>query len=221
MRMLLAAIAVTIALAGAVRWYASTITMSARLTFDDAVFAQVPEDVIAALGGPLTPAEAATIMQVSRDEVGQAFSPLRIRFTDEGRAFWRVAVVPAVTPRAPNGRAMRNAAGAAYTFGMLGGAAFLSFNTLAIKAAVYAPPGVSRQELVQAIGRGLGRSAVHEFAHLVAGSMPIHSDDDGHYEYDSADRPSQYYGALSWGPAWPLLHSRLGPRDASGKTRGR
>ena len=209
MRMLLAAIAITIALAGSARWYASSTIMSARLAFEDAVFDGIPDDLVMALGGHLTNADAGRIRRLARAEVEQAFAGLRIRFVDNGRAFWRVSVVPSVTPRAPSGRP-RNAAGAAYTFGMLGGAAFLNFNTLALRAAFHAPPGLSRDELIDAIGRGIGRSAVHEFAHLVAGSTSIHSDDAGDYEYDSADRPAQYYGTLTWGPAWPVLSRRLG-----------
>ena len=75
---------------------------------------------------------------------------------------------------------------------------------------VYAPPGSSRDQIVTAIGRGIGRSAVHEFTHLILGSRSVHSDDEGQYEYASADRASQYYGEVRWGPAHRLIAQRLG-----------
>ena len=107
---------------------------------------------------------------------------------------------------------MVSAAGASYALGPLGGGGFLNFTTLALKAVVYQPPGTSRDELVTAIGRGIGRSAVHEFTHLMLGADSRHSGDDATYEYESADRMSQYYGQLRWADARPLLERRLGTR---------
>ena len=210
MRILFFAVAAALVLVSGLRWYASAEPLSALLTYDATVFAETPEDVAEALGGPLTTGDIATIKRISRAEVEQAFSGLRIRFVDEGRAFWRLRVVPSVTPRTLSGRAMQSAAGASYAFGFLGGGGFLSFTTLALKAVVYAPPGTSRNELVDAIGRGIGRSAVHEFTHLILGSPPIHSDDESSYEFETADRASQYYGQLRWTAAWPLLERKLG-----------
>jgi len=166
--------------------------------------------VASVLGGPLTAADIETIKHVARAELEQAFGDLRIRFADEGRGFWRLLVVPSVVRQGLNGRAIQNAAGASYALGLLGGGGYLNFTTLALKAAVYAPPGASRDEIVTAIGRGIGRSAVHEFAHLILGGRPAHSDDEGSYEFESADRASQYYGELRWTRAWPLLEQRLG-----------
>lgn len=191
-------------------WAGSGRSISARFAFDERTFEETPADVAAALGGPLTTAEAETIRRVARAEVREAFDGLRIRFTDEGRAFWKVWVVPQLAAADPRGRPRRNAAGAAYTFGMLGGAAFINFRTLALKAVIYAPPGASREQVVEAIARGIAGSAIHEFAHLALGAAPIHSKDEGVYEYEQADRASQFYGRLKWGPARPLLERRLG-----------
>jgi hypothetical protein len=61
------------------------------------------------------------------------------------------------------------------------------------------------------MGRGVGRVAIHEFAHQILGVADIHNtDDQDSYEYPSPDRPSQYYGDLHWTHAWPLLQKRLG-----------
>ena len=163
-----------------------------------------------ALGGPLTAADIETIKRVARAELEQAFGDLRIRVADEGRGFWRLLVVPSVVRQGLNGRAIQNAAGASYALGPLGGGGYLNFTTLALKAVVYAPPGASRDDIVAAIGRGIGRSAVHEFAHLILGGRPAHSDDERSYEFESADRAAQYYGELRWTRAWPLLEQRLG-----------
>jgi hypothetical protein len=109
-----------------------------------------------------------------------------------------------------NGRAIQSAAGVSYALGPLGGGGFLNFTTLALKAVAYAPAGASRDEIVAAVGRGIGRSAVHEFSHLILGVRPVHSEDEDSYEFDSADRRSQYYGELRWAAARPLLERRLG-----------
>lgn len=185
----------------------------ARFAFDPAALAGTPEDVAAALGGPLTAADADTIQREARAELQRAFAGLRIRFTEGNGAFWSVLVVPSVVRQGLSGRAIQNAAGASYPFGPLGGAAFLNFTTLALKAVLYAPPGASREQVVAAIGRGIGRSAVHELTHLVLGARAAHSDRIDSYEYHSADRAAQYYGVVRWASARPLLEGRLGREE--------
>jgi hypothetical protein len=62
----------------------------------------------------------------------------------------------------------------------------------------------------------VGRAAVHEFAHQLLGSARIDdSDDIQSYEYGSAARREQYYGAMHWGGAWPLLYERFSVRKSS------
>jgi hypothetical protein len=214
-KILLVAVAAVLVLLGGLRTYSSATPPTASLSFDEAAMAATPEDVTAALGGPLVPADLDRIRELAREEVDRAFSGLRLRFVDTGRAFWRIRVLASFVPPTLSGRPMVNAAGAAYPFGALGGGGFLSFTTLATKAMVYAPPGASRQDMVAAIGRGIGRSAVHELAHLILGARTIHSDDENSYEFETADRPGQYYGELTWGKARRLLEQKLGPDDSS------
>ncbi len=65
--------------------------------------------------------------------------------------------------------------------------------------------------MVEAIGRGIGRAAAHEFAHQFLGSAPIHdSKDIKSYEYGTAGRAEQYYGDMRWDIARPLLEKRIG-----------
>jgi hypothetical protein len=218
MRMLFVAVAAALLLLGGLRLYSVATPPTASLTFDEAALAGTPEEVAAALGGPLTRADAARIEELAREEVARAFTGLRLRFVDTGRAFWRIRVLASFAPPTFSGRPRVNTAGASYPFGALGGGGFLSFATLAIKAVVYAPPGVSREHMVAAIGRGIGRSAVHEFTHLMLGGSAIHSDDQNSYEFETADRPGQYYGEVRWGKAWPLLERKLG-RESSGPGR--
>jgi hypothetical protein len=87
----------------------------------------------------------------------------------------------------------------------------VSFATLASQAIVYAPPEAARAEIVDGIGRGLGRAAVHEFAHQILPHVPIHDTDDEHsYEHWSSNREAQYYGPMRWDVARPFLEKRLG-----------
>jgi hypothetical protein len=204
-RLFFAAVALTLLIAATLHWRASGVFISARLLFERGAFAGTPE-LTKALGGALTTAETARIESVARQEVERALAGLRIRFTD-GRAFWTVRVVPTVN--IVFGRRILDAAGATYAFGMLGGTASVNFTTLATNAVLYAPPDATRERIVDAMGRGVGRSAVHEFAHMIAGAG-IHSENVHSYEYTSAQRAAQYYGELRWDSAWPMLERKIG-----------
>ena len=73
-----------------------------------------------------------------------------------------------------------------------------------------APEQATRAAIVAAIGRGIGRTAVHEFTHQLLPQAPIHdSQDVRSYEYDSAARREQYFGEMHWALARPLLEARL------------
>ena len=82
---------------------------------------------------------------------------------------------------------------------------------LAAYAESYGPPSADRAAIWTAIGRGIGRAAVLEFAHQLLGDAAIdRSADKQTSEYGSADRREQCYGEMRWGDAWPALHKRLG-----------
>ena len=64
--------------------------------------------------------------------------------------------------------------------------------------------------MVEAIGRGIGHVAVHEFAHQILNIGAVHNrDDERSYEYPSPDRSAQYYGDLHWTTARPFLERKL------------
>ena len=87
----------------------------------------------------------------------------------------------------------------------------MNFRLIAHSAVAFAPAGADRGAMVAAIGRGIGRAAVHEFAHQLLGSTSIHDTKDVRsYEYDSAARFEQYYGEMHWDIARPLIAKRVG-----------
>jgi hypothetical protein len=101
-------------------------------------------------------------------------------------------------------------AGASLSFGWLGGAGAVSFDLVALKALQYAPAGASRQVILDAIGRGIGRVAAHELAHQMIHSAEAHNPgDENSYEYPSSDRAAQYYSELHWTTARLLLERTL------------
>ena len=156
----------------------------------------------------LTPEEVEAIQRIARAEVVHAFSGLRLHVTDDRKAFWLVQVVSSL----PVGthQALPKA-GRSLALGMLGGTGAVGFDVVALNAIQYAPPGASRQTIVEGIGRGIGRVAAHEFAHQILGATDMHdTTDQDSYEYPSPDRPSQYYGTLHWTTAWPSLQKKLG-----------
>lgn len=157
---------------------------------------------------PLNRDEVALIQQHARGELEQAFSGLRIHVAEDRTAFWRVQVMASLPARAHSAFPK---AGESVALGILGGAGAVGFDLVALNAIRYAPVGASRQTIVDGIGRGVGRVAIHEFAHQILGVTDIHNpDDQDSYEYPSPDRRSQYYGHLHWTHARPLLQKRLG-----------
>ena len=117
------------------------------------------------LGGPLTTADCASVERIARAEVAAAFAGLRIDVTADPAAFWTVHVRAFV----PSRSRMVGAAGASLAFGPLGGRGMVGIMPLTAQALRHAPSDASRADIVAAIGRGVGRSVVHEFAHQIAG----------------------------------------------------
>jgi hypothetical protein len=154
---------------------------------------------------PLTALEQQTIQRVARAEVERAFAGLRVRVTDNRRAHYRVAVEQVFERR------FQGAAGLSRTLIGLGGAGAVNFLFVASLAVVHVPPDASRATLVEGIGRGIGRTAVHELAHQIVPNANLHdSRDPETYEYGSADRPSHFYGNERWGMVRDHLNRRYG-----------
>jgi hypothetical protein len=162
----------------------------------------------ARLGGAITAADLATIEDVARSEISRAFTGLPIRLSARRDATYRLRVVQAVYD--PRMRGRWAVAGASHAVPGLGGQGEVSFEFLAGGATAQSPAQATRAEILAAIGRGIGRTAVHEFTHQLLPRAPIHDTQDVRsYEYDSAARPEQYFGEMHWALARPLLEQRL------------
>jgi hypothetical protein len=161
------------------------------------------------LNGALTDQDMETIASISRSEVADAFRELDISLSDRRDATHRVRVVQELRDLRFR-RPVSIPAESRSAFGF-GGQGAVSFSWLASSAVGYAPEDAARPLLIEAIGRGVGRAAVHEFVHLLLPNVPIHDSTDRHsYEYASAARREQYFGEMHWDIAWPLLQERIG-----------
>ncbi len=163
----------------------------------------------ARLGGPITPDEIATIESMARAELTAAFAGLPITFTQRRDARYTIRVMQELRDL----RFKRPVGLAGQSRGMpgIGGSGAVSFDFLANGAMAWAPDEADRAEIIAAIGRGIGRTAVHEFTHQLLPKAAIHdSRDEQSYEYSSAARRSQYFGPMRWDLARPLLQRRLG-----------
>ena len=171
------------------------------------------------LGHALTPGELVTIESVARQELRHAFKELPITISDRRDARYTLRVVQDVRDlrfRRPVG-----VAGQSRGIAGFGGSGSVSFDFLANGAMAWAPDDADRAELVAAIGRGIGRTAVHEFTHQILPTAPIHdSRDEESYEFASAARRAQYVGAMRWNLAWPLLTRKLGSSMLSAQEPG-
>ena len=158
-------------------WRAQDHISHAGFWFEDVSF-ESPHFVAAGYGGPLTDAEQTLIREAAWSEVRAAFAGLRIRFSEDREAFYRVRVVQEFGP------GIRGAAGATRVLPPLGGNGSVNFLMLASQAVSHAPDGADRATVVLAIGRGVGRAAVHEFLHQLLPRLNIHeSKDDRSYEF--------------------------------------
>ena len=194
-------------MAAAVPW---TLARRAQPTVVEAGFWFDPVTFTSArLGGALTAGDRATIEDVARAELGRAFAGLPIRLSDRRDATYRLRVVQAVYD--PRMRGRWGVAGASQAVPGLGGQGLVSFDFLAGGATANAPEAATRAEIVAAIGRGVGRTAVHELTHQLLPLAPIHdSRDRRSYEYESAARREQYFGDMRWNLARPLLAAKFG-----------
>jgi hypothetical protein len=199
------AVAITGVVFAIVRAKASSAPLTVAFRFDAAGCA-LPPAAERALGGPLTSSELAAIQRVARRELVDAYLGTRLVVTSGPGAFWHVDVLQTI-----RGRKALADGGHSIALGPLGGIGELNFALLSLSAIRLAPAGSSRAAIVDGIGRGIGRAAVHELAHqIVAAAAMDNTTDPDSYEYASFSRASQYYGTLHWGGAWPKLRDKIG-----------
>ena len=161
-----------------------------------------------ALGGAVTAEDLGTISAIARSEVTRAFAEWPVAISDRRDATYQVRVVEGLTN--PMFNSDVEIAGQSRAVSGFGGQGAVSFRLIAGHVIGYAPPGAGRAAIIAAIGRGIGCSVVHEFAHQFLPTAQIHGSDRQSYEFGSASRPEQYYGDLHWDIAGPMLKKRFG-----------
>lgn len=162
-------------------------------------------------GDPLAAQDLVVIEKAALDEIRGAFAGLRIRFSRSRDARYAVIVVQHLYDLRV--RRTSEVFGSARAMRGLGGRGAVNFYAVASAADAYAPENATRDDVIDAIGRGVGRVAIHEFTHLFLPRTPIHASDDPlSYEYGHAARREQYYGELRWGFARAALVREYGPR---------
>lgn len=160
------------------------------------------------IGEPLAATELATIDQVARAEIAGAFVDYDVSIIDDRDARYKVAVVP----RLRDERLVRKGtyAGESRAIAGFGGSGAVNFEYVANGAMVFASESAARADIIDAIGRGVGRVAIHEFLHQLLPKSPIHdSKDPRTYEGNSPALREGYFGDLHWGIAQPWLSERL------------
>ena len=177
--------------------------VDAGFWFDHVTF-ELPQGDTRRLGGPVLEEEKARIESIARAELDAAYAGLRIGFSRKAAGFYRVSVVQDF----PAGR-LPSAGQSRWLPGGAVGA--VNFLTVANSAIAYAPPGTSRAAMIDAIGKGIGRTAAHELAHQILPRVNLHATKDADsYEFGASERASQYYGTLHWAFARSLLAKTLG-----------
>jgi hypothetical protein len=178
--------------------------VDAGFWFDGVTFELTVGD-IERIGGAIRSEEQSRIEAVARTELEAAYGGLRMRFTEQPAGFYRVSVVQDIPVRG------LPVAGASRRMLPFGGAGSVSFRTLGSQAVANAPRDAARARIIEAIGKGIGRTAAHEFAHQILPKINLHDTKDADsYENGVSDRPSQYYGTLHWAFARPQLESVIG-----------
>jgi hypothetical protein len=203
----IAAVAVVAVLGAVMGWRARQAVFVVGFWYEDFPLT-FSDSVNAALGGPLTEDDAHNIKRRSVEELKHAFGGLKVRFIDTGDAFWTVRVRRSFERRRMQ---LLPSAGQTLSLGRLGGRSEVNFTEVMLAAIAHAPPGATRQTLIDGIGRGVGRTAVHELTHAILGATAMDNRTDEHsYEFFTHNRPAWFYGPLHWANAWPVLVERVG-----------
>jgi hypothetical protein len=160
------------------------------------------------LGGGIARQEFKTIHEIARAEIEHAFRDYDVSVTANRNARFRVVVLPELKDH----RLLRrgNHAGESRAVAGFGGSGSVNFEYVANGAMVFAPDDATRAEMIAALGRGIGRVAIHEFVHQLLPAAAIHdSRDPNSYEGNSPALIEGYFGELHWDLARPLLERRL------------
>ena len=161
------------------------------------------------IGAPISPAEYEVIEKVARAEIAAAFEDFDVTVTANRQARYRVIVVPHLR----DNRLLRRSgtyAGESRAVAGFGGSGAVSFEFVANGAMVFAPDDASRAGIVESIGRGVGRVAIHEFLHQLLPKFAVHdSKDRESYEGNSPALIEGYFGDLHWDIARPALEQRI------------
>jgi hypothetical protein len=177
----------------------------ASLWFDDVTFVS-PSTAV----GAITDDDLRVIRDAAVREAGAAFTGFRVVMAYRPTGRYHVRVVQRLRDLRHR-RAFGGHAGESRAVAGFGGGGAVSFEYFAALAIGYAPPGTARPALIEAIGRCLGRGAVHEFAHQLLPTSPIHDVRDKRtYEYYAGGRQEHCYGPIGWGKARPWLLARYG-----------
>jgi hypothetical protein len=190
-------------------WKSRQVVVKAGVVFDPDVTFDISALDAQQLGGPVTEDERAMMRATVWSELRTAYDGMRIRFTVNPDAFYKIRVVQGTLVAAS--RMSSGAAGETYTLGPLGGFSTVSVGIAVRGAFAYAPEGATRRVILEGIGRGVGRTIVHELGHQIVGSRYPHSRDDRSYEYGSPDRIGQYYGPIHWS-SWQEPLQNVGGR---------
>jgi hypothetical protein len=166
------------------------------------------------IGGALSAADLTAIDAIARSEIAHAFARYDVTVTANRHARYRVTVLAELK----DNRLLRRSgtyAGESRAIAGFGGSGAVNFEFVANGAMVFAPDDADRAAVIEALGRGIGRVAIHEFAHLLLPKSPIHdSRDRNSYEGNSPAQIEGYFGDLHWDIAGPWLDARLKPRRA-------
>jgi hypothetical protein len=160
------------------------------------------------IGDPITAAEYMTIDRTARTEIANAFREFEVTVTGNRNARFKVEVVPRLTDQ----RLIRDGtyAGESRAVAGFGGAGHVNFEYVANGAMVFAPDDATREEIIAALGRGIGRVAIHEFLHQLLPKSPIHdSRNPDSFEGNSPAQIQGYFGDLQWDIARPWLEARV------------
>ena len=161
------------------------------------------------IGDPITAAEFARIDQVAREEIAKAFQDFDVTVTANRNAYYKIEVAPALK----DWRRLRGTgtqAGEARAVAGFGGSGAVNFEYVANGAMVFSPEYASRATVIEAVGRGIGRVAIHEFLHQLLPKHPVHdSRDIRSYEGNSPAVVEGYFGELHWDIARPWLEEKV------------